>query len=177
VAAALEYCRAQTTTKRVVTFVCDSGNKYLSKMFNDYWMLDQGYIQRPKTGDIRDLITRRYNEGAVITVSPNDTLLTAFQRMRVADVSQVPVVEGGKAVGILDESDLLVAVHANPDCFREPVRSAMTSRLDTLPPGSPLDAVLGVLDKGLVAVIANGDTFYGLITRTDVLNYLRRRLR
>ena len=129
VAAALEYCRAQTTTKRVVTFVCDSGNKYLSKMFNDYWMLDQGYIQRPKTGDIRDLITRRYNEGAVITVSPNDTLLTAFQRMRVADVSQVPVVEGGKAVGILDESDLLVAVHANPDCFREPVRSAMTSRL------------------------------------------------
>ena len=87
--------------------MCDSGNKYLSKMFNDYWMLDQGYIQRPQTGDIRDLITRRYDEGAVITVSPNDTLLTAFQRMRVADVSQVPVVENGKAVGILDESDLL----------------------------------------------------------------------
>ncbi len=177
VAAALEYCRAQTIAKRVVTFVCDSGNKYLSKMFNDYWMIDQGYIERPTTGDIRDLITRRYDEGSVILVSPDNTLLTAFQRMRVADVSQVPVVEGGKAVGILDESDLLIAVHANPDCFRQPVRSAMTSRLQTLPPESSLDAILGVLDKGLVAVIASGDTFYGLITRTDVLNYLRRRLR
>ena len=177
VAAALEYCRAQTTAKRVVTFVCDSGNKYFSKMFNDYWMIDQGYIERPTTGDIRDLITRRYDEGSVIMVSPDNTLLTAFQRMRVADVSQVPVVEQGKAVGILDESDLLVAVHANPDCFRQPVRTAMTSRLRTLPPESSLDAILAVLDKGLVAVIASGDTFYGLITRTDVLNYLRRRLR
>jgi cystathionine beta-synthase len=176
-AASLEYCRAQTTPKRVATFVCDSGNKYLSKMFNDYWMLDQGYIQRPSTGDIRDLITRRYDEGSVITVSPNDTLLTAFQRMRVADVSQVPVLEQGKAVGILDESDLLKAVHANPDCFREPVRMAMTSRLQTLPPESSLEDIFSVLDKGLVAVIASGDTFHGLITRTDVLNYLRRRLR
>jgi cystathionine beta-synthase len=177
VAAALEYCRAQKEPKRVVTLVCDSGNKYLSKMFNDYWMLDQGYIQRPQTGDIRDLISRRYDEGAVITVSPSDTLLTAFQRMRMADVSQVPVIEQGKVVGILDESDLLVAVHANPDCFREPVSTGMTSRLETLPPESSLDAVLAVLDNGRVAVIASGDTFHGLITRTDILNYLRRRLR
>jgi cystathionine beta-synthase len=177
VAAALEYCRSQTTAKRVVTFVCDSGNKYLSKMFNDYWMLDQGYISRPRVGDLRDLITRRYEEGSVITVSPNDTLLTAFQRMRVADVSQVPVVEDGQAVGILDESDVLVAVHESPDRFRDPVRTAMTSRLKTLPPDASLDEALRVLDLGLVALIADEETFYGLITRTDVLNYLRRRLR
>ena len=177
IAAALRYCREQTSPKRVVTFVCDSGNKYLSKMFNDYWMLDQGYLQRPQTGDVRDLITRRYDEGAVITVTPNDTLLTAFQRMRVADISQVPVIENGHAVGLLDESDLLVAVHGNPDCFREPVSSAMTSKLQTLPAQSSLPEVFSVLDKGLVAVIAGDDRFYGLITRTDVLNYLRRRLR
>ena len=45
-AAALRYCREQTEPKRVVTFVCDSGNKYLSKMFNDFWMIDQGFIDR-----------------------------------------------------------------------------------------------------------------------------------
>ena len=146
-------------------------------MFNDYWMLDQGYIERPRTGDLLDLITRRYEEGAVITVTPGDTLLTAFQRMRVADVSQVPVVENGKAIGILDESDLLMAVHENPDRFRDPVRTAMTSRLQILPPNTSLDSVLKVLDSGLVALIASDDTFHGLITRTDVLNYLRRRLR
>jgi cystathionine beta-synthase len=176
VAAALEYCRAQSSAKRVITFICDSGNKYLSKMFNDYWMLDQGYIRRTETGDLRDLITRRYEEGAVITVSPADTLLTAFQRMRMADVSQVPVIENGKAVGILDESDLLVAVHAKPDKFGESVLTAMTSRLHTLPTDASLETVLKVLDSGLVPLIASDDVFYGLITRTDVLNYLRRRL-
>jgi cystathionine beta-synthase len=140
-------------------------------------MLDQGYINRPRVGDLRDLITRRYEEGSVITVSPNDTLLTAFQRMRVADVSQVPVIDEGIAVGILDESDVLVAVHGNPDRFRDLVRTAMTSRLKMLPPDASLDEALHVLDLGLVALIAHEETFYGLITRTDVLNYLRRKLR
>jgi cystathionine beta-synthase len=54
IAAALRYCREQTRPKRVVTLVCDSGNKYLSKVYNDYWMLDQGFIKRETHGDLRD---------------------------------------------------------------------------------------------------------------------------
>jgi cystathionine beta-synthase len=177
VAAALRYCRKQTAPKRVVTLVCDSGNKYLSKLFNDYWMIDQGYLQRPATGTLRDLLTRRYEEGAVITVAPDDTLLTAFQRMRIADVSQVPVVEEGRAVGILDESDLLVAVHDNESRFRQPVRTAMTSRLKTVAPATSLEEVRQILDQGLVALVVENDHFLGLITRSDLLSHLRRRLK
>jgi len=177
VAAALQYCRRQTGSKRVVTFVCDSGNKYLSKLFNDYWMIDQGYIERPATGTLRDLLTRRYEEGAVITVTPDDTLLTAFQRMRIADVSQVPVVDEGRAVGILDESDLLLAVHDDESHFRRPVRTAMTSRLETVPPTASLEDVQRILDQGLVALVVENDHFLGLITRSDMLSHLRRRLK
>jgi cystathionine beta-synthase len=177
VAAALEYCREQTQPKRVVTFICDSGNKYLSKMFNDFWMLDQGYIQLPKTGDLRDLIMRRYREGAVITVGPEDSLFTAYQRMRMADISQVPVIDGGKPVGIVDESDVLLAVQENEEHFRTPVRTAMTTRLRTLPPSASLADVNRVLDEGLVAMVMDGEEFIGLITRTDLLNFMRRRLR
>jgi cystathionine beta-synthase len=177
VAAALEYCREQKEPKRVVTFICDSGNKYLSKMFNDFWMLDQGYIQRPRTGDLRDLILRRYSEGAVITVGPDDTLLTAYQRMRLADISQVPVIEAGRPIGILDESDVLMVVHEDEQRFRDPVRSAMTARLQTLDPGASMEQVIEVLDRGLVAMVMEGEQFVGLITRIDLLNYLRRRLR
>ena len=58
--AALKYCREQTTPKRVVTFACDSGNKYLSKMYNDGWMFDQGLKKRKAYGDLRDIISRRF---------------------------------------------------------------------------------------------------------------------
>lgn len=177
VAAALEYCREQKRPKRVVTFICDSGNKYLSKMYNDYWMLDQGYIQLPKTGDLRDVIMRRYQRGAVITVGPDDSLLTAYQRMRMADISQVPVVENGKPVGIVDESDVLFAVQDNEEHFRQPVRTAMTTRLRTLAPAASLAEVNAILDEGLVAMVMDGDQFIGLITRTDLLNFMRRRLK
>jgi cystathionine beta-synthase len=177
-AAALRYCQEQTEPKRVVTFVCDTGAKYLSKMYNDYWMLDQGYLERPATGTLRELIARRYEEGAVITVAPDDTLLTAFQRMRMADVSQVPVVQGGRCVGVLDESDLLVAVHNDPQHFFSPVTTAMTSRLETISADKNIEAVYGILDRGLVALVTEkDDCFVGLITRTDLLSHLRRKLK
>ncbi len=64
VAAALRWCREQKAPKRVVTFACDTGNKYLSKLFNDFWMEDQGFIQRERHGDLRDLVGRPHGERA-----------------------------------------------------------------------------------------------------------------
>jgi cystathionine beta-synthase len=105
-ACALRYCRAQTTPKRVVSFVCDSGNKYLSKMYNDYWMREQGFLREAPRGDLRDVMTRSAEQHAVIAVAPLDRLLVAYSRMKLYDVSQLPVLDGDQIVGILDESDL-----------------------------------------------------------------------
>ncbi|MEY2497178.1 MAG: cystathionine beta-synthase [Verrucomicrobiota bacterium] len=176
-AAALRYCRQQTKRKRVVTFVADSGNKYLSKMFNDFWMADQGFVRRPTQGDLNDLISHRYEAGEVITVGPTDTLLTAVKRMRAADVSQVPVVDAnGRALGILDESDVLVKVHHDPDHFHHEVKTAMTDRLETLSPSAKIKDLLEVFDRGRVAIVMDGNKFLGLITRSDLLSYLRRQM-
>ena len=175
-AAALRHCRAQTTPKRVVTFVCDTGTRYLSKVYNDSWMFDQGLLHRSTVGDLRDLISRRVVDEAVISVTPDDTLLTAFQRMRAADISQVPVLQDGKLAGLLDESDLLMHVSADSERFRQPVRQAMNRQLRTLRPDAGLQALITTLQEGWVAVVADADGFYGLITRFDLLNYLRKTL-
>ncbi len=172
-AAALRYCRQQTKRKRVVTIVADTGNKYLSKMYNDFWMAEQGFVQRQPQGDLSDLISRRAEAGEVISVSPNDTLLTAYKRMRGADVSQLPVLDDGHAVGILDESDLLVKVHGDAAQFNDSVQNAMTDKLETLSPSSKIQDLLGVFDRGRVAMLMDGPKFLGLITRTDLLAYLR----
>jgi len=176
VAAALRYCRAQTSAKRVVSFVCDTGTRYLSKLYNDQWMLDQGLLTRQPLGDLRDLISRRLDEGTVVAVGPADTLLTAFQRMRGAEVSQLPVLDGAKLIGVIDESDLLFKVHDDPALFHSAVESAMSKRLDTITPSASLAQLRSILDRGLVALVADGERFYGLITRFDLLNHLRRRL-
>ncbi|HET9419312.1 MAG TPA: pyridoxal-phosphate dependent enzyme [Chthoniobacterales bacterium] len=174
VAGALRYCREQTQPKRVVSFVPDTGNKYLSKMYNDFWMAEQGFIHRPPHGDLSDLILHRYEAGEVITVGPDDTLLTAFKRMRDTDVSQLPVVDqAGRAAGIIDESDILVKVHRDATHFNDSVKNAMTDRLETLPPNAKIKDLLGVFDRGRVAIVMEGDKFLGLITRTDLLSYLR----
>jgi len=175
-AAALRYCRAQTTPKRVVTFVADTGTRYLSKVYNDHWMFDQGLLQRPALGDLRDLISRRFEDRAVISVSPDDALLTAFQRMRAADISQMPVLQDGRLVGLLDESDLLLRVTGDNSRFRDPVSSAMSAQVETLAPSAGLDRLVATLNKGLVAVVADNERFYGLITRFDLLNHMRRNL-
>ena len=174
-AAALKYCREQVRPKKVLVFVCDTGNKYLSKMYNDYWMLDNGFIERTQYGDLRDLILRPYNQRDTVVVSPTDLLTTAYQRMKLYDVSQLPVMEGEKLVGIVDESDVLLHVYGDEARFRDPVSTAMVSKLDRLDVKSPIEALLPVFDRGQVAIVTDGEVFLGLITRIDLLNYLRRR--
>ena len=173
-AAALRYCREQTEPRRVVTLVCDTGSRYLSKLYNDSWVVEQGLMDRELHGDLRDLIVR--TAGDAVTVGPEDTLLTAYNRMRQADVSQLPVLDDGRLIGLIDESDLLEAVEdrRTEARFGQPVATAMTARLRTLQAGQPLDALLPIFERDEVAIVMEGREFLGLITRIDLINYLRR---
>ena len=98
--------------------------------------------------------------------------------MRRGDVSQLPVLDGGRLVGIIDESDILAKVDGPYDSrwqrFDAPVRAAMSSNLHTLQAGQTLEALLPVFDRNEVAIVFDGDEFVGLITRIDLINHLRR---
>jgi cystathionine beta-synthase len=173
-AAALRYCREQTKPKTVVTIACDTGSKYLSKVYNDYWLADQGLTGKDAHGDLRDLITRPAREGAVVAVAPEDPLTVTYARMRLYDVSQLAVMEDDKLVGIVDEGDLLMAVKQNDAAFDSPVRDVMTANVRTIDHRAGLDELSSILDAGLVAVVSDADGFHGIITRIDVLNFLRK---
>jgi cystathionine beta-synthase len=174
--AALRYCQAQTTPKRVVTFACDSGNKYLSKMFNDDWMRQQGLLTRPVHGDLTDFIALPHDEGATVTAAPQDTLATVLTRMRLYDISQLPVLEDGRVVGIVDEWDLISYVQGDSQRFTLPVKEAMTRNVEILDKNTPESRLKTIFDSGRVAVVADEQHFLGLITRSDVLTTWRNRL-
>ncbi|MEO0347263.1 MAG: cystathionine beta-synthase [Pseudomonadota bacterium] len=175
-AAALRYCREQDAPQNVVAFACDTGNKYLSKLYNDFWMEDQGFIAREPFGDLRDLIGRLHGERATITVGPGDVLTTAHNRLRNAGVSQLPVMDDGELVGVITEDDLIRYAFGKPEMLCDDVREAMQTAFIRLEPSATINNLVALLQVQPFAAIADGKQFYGLITRSDVLNYLRKQL-
>ena len=176
VAAAAKWCRKQTEPKNVVTFICDTGNKYLSKAFNKSWLHDNNLLELEKFGDLRDLINRRADKGEMITVSPGETLLVAYNRMRASDISQIPVMDEGKLLGVMDEEDLLFTVSQDPDKFSDNVSLHMIDKLDTLQFDATKDELLTILSEGKVAIIFDKEIFIGFVTKVDLINFYRNKL-
>ena len=176
-AAALRYCREQNEPKRVVTFVCDSGAKYTDKLYNDFWMIDQGFIDRETYGDLRDLIARRHTERQDYTILPATPMLQAFKTMRLYDVSQMVVLDEEDHIrGIIDESDVLLAVTHDKGNFNRPVSDFMVSRLETLPPTASITDLLPIFRADHVAIVADEQRYHGLITKIDLINFLRKQV-
>ncbi len=176
VSAALMYCHEQTEAKRIVSFACDTGNKYLSKLYNDFWLEDQGFIKREQCGDLRDLIGRPHGERATITVGPSDVLTTAHNRLRNAGISQLPVMENGKLAGVLTEDAIMQFVFGKPELMNAPVKDAMQMAYIQLDKDADLNNLVAMLHVQPYAAVVDGDNFLGLITRSDVLNHLRRQM-
>lgn len=173
--AAIRYCCEQTRPKHVVTFACDSGNKYLSKIYNDYWLLDHGLSERQQFGDLRDFVARRFEDRSIVYALPGDTLKTVYARFKLYDISQLPVLENNRVKGIVDESDLLMALYALHYDLETPVREIMTEQLTTLPYTAHQEDLIRILSRGLVAIVEDPEgNFEGLITKIDFINYLHK---
>ncbi|HEY4127022.1 MAG TPA: pyridoxal-phosphate dependent enzyme [Gammaproteobacteria bacterium] len=173
IGAALRYCRAQKTAKRVVTIGADTGNKYLSKLYNDFWMIEQGFIERPKRGDLGDYVGRPYWERATVYVGPGDTLLTAHTRMRNNGISQLPVIDGKQFLGAVSEMDIIDAVRRDKRSFTQEVRAALNADFPRISVQEKPDALFALMQKETAAAVMDGDIFLGLVTRSDLLNRLR----
>ena len=161
-----------------MTLVPDSGNKYLSKMYNDFWMFDQGLLERPRArqsarSDRASLPGGRRGDAVAAT----DTLMLAYRRMKLFDVSQIPVMQGEQVIGIVDESDLVMHLHTDPSRFQGSGRHRHGDR--------PRDHRARCADRAICCRSFSATTWRsspstatssGVITRIDLLNYLRKQL-
>ena len=176
VAGAVKWCQKQTSPKRVVTFICDTGNKYLSKAFNKSWLLDNQLIDTTSAGDLTDLVNCRADNGDMISVTRTDTLMTAYKRMRSSDISQIPVIDDGELVGVLDEEDLLFNVSKSKEAFHRMVEEFMVTDLDILPADASEEALMEILTQGKVAIIYKDNRFIGFVTKVDLINHYRTKI-
>jgi len=178
-AAALRYCREQKSPKRVVTFVCDQGGKYLSKLFNDTWMLEQNFIKRRQTGTVEDLVIRRHDTGDAVIIRSTDTLLTVYRRMRSSDVSQIPVLdENDHVVGVIQEETIFrhnvkaTTNEAKGKFFTQQAKTIMDKSFVMIDKLAPLHKATELLQQQPLLIVSDGGRFVGLITRVDLLNHM-----
>ena len=125
----------------VVTILCDTGERYLSKVFNDEWLQENQLLEAPKA-TVADLLARRGgNQPTLVQLAPSAQVRQAVNLMHTWDVSQLPVIEDGRCIGALNEGTLMTQALAQPTLLDRPVREVMEPPLPRgralIPSGSP----------------------------------------
>ena len=172
---------------RILTMIPDSGRNYLSKFYDDNWMLDHGFLERRAPAPTVDqvLLSKRLEEAALpelVTISSHQKVGEAIDMMQRYSISQLPVVRDGDVasladvIGSLQDRDLLERVFKNPDALHEDVVAAMQPPLATIEAAQSLDEVFATLTGGTNAVVvARAGRPVGVLTRSDLLEYLAHR--
>jgi cystathionine beta-synthase len=163
----------------VVVLLPDSGRGYLSKIFNDDWMADYGFLQTSSETTVGDVLRRK--SGALpelVHAHPTDTVRDAINILREYHVSQMPVVQAeppvmmAEVVGSVIERDLLDLLFAGRARLADPLERHMSPPLPVVGAGEPIDAAVGALEKADAAVVLADGKPAGVLTRQDVLGYL-----
>jgi len=169
---ALEMARKLGPGKNVVVIVCDNGDRYLSKCFNDEWMRDMGYLgTEPRLGRVADMLKTR--GGAVQFATADESIGEVVKRMRDLGISQMPVsADDGGQLRMIHEQDLLQSL-VNGECkLDDPVVNAAKILKGRVSSTDTLNQVKAVLNEDNVAVVVDNEQVVGLITKIDLIEYL-----
>jgi cystathionine beta-synthase len=182
--AALKVAERLGPDARILTMIPDSGRNYLSKFFDDNWMLDHGFLDRaaPTPTVEAVLAAKRVEEPELppfVVIGSHQKVGEAIDAMQRYSISQLPVVRNGEAgsltdvIGSLQDRDLLERVFRNPDSLHEDVAAAMQPPLATVDASQSLDEVFQTLTgRGNAVVVVRSGTPIGVLTRSDLLEFL-----
>jgi cystathionine beta-synthase len=174
VALAIEVARQlDDPSAMVVTILCDTGERYLSKLFNDEWMQENQMLDAPKV-TVEQLLERRpHNAPALVSVAPAAAVRQALNLMSTWGVSQIPVVEDGKAVGGLIEGTLMTRALAQPTLLDRPVREVMEPAFPVVEAQCLTERLGPLLTRESPAALVQKDgKLIGIVSRYDVLQQL-----
>jgi cystathionine beta-synthase len=155
---------------RILVFLADGGHKYLSKIFNDDWMRENGFLEdSPGIGTVRDMLA---GKPAPVIAHPRDKLRDVIDRMKELSISQLPVVDGGKMCGIVAEVDLLRALVSGGKSLESPIAEVVEDDYATVTPNTKIELLQGVLADAKVAIVEEKDKVVGIVTKIDLIDFL-----
>lgn len=175
VAGALKWAKKQKGPCKILVFLCDAGGKYVSKIFNDDWMRENGFLEdEGGLGVVGDLLATRRKHKIVTTPSTAKVkdVIATFKEM---DVSQLPVVDKGKLKGLITEVDLLRHLVTGPKSANATIADLLEGDYATVTPDTKIELLQGVLADARAAIVTDRDDVVGIITKIDLIDYLSKR--
>ncbi len=162
----------------VVTFLCDTGERYLSKLYSDEWMRENQMLDPDRVTLALVLEGKRGDQPAVVSTSPGATVRQALKLMALHDVSQLPVMDGDHCVGSVTDWSLSARSLADAKVLDVTVSDVMDAPFPTVDANQQADSVVKLLSKASPAVlvkVAAGSAVQGIVTRSDLLHFLMAR--
>ncbi|AKT37199.1 cystathionine beta-synthase [Chondromyces crocatus] len=175
VAGAIKYARQSGRKENILVLLPDSASKYISKIFNDDWMRENGFLEEEKgLGTVRDLLGNR-PASAVVTVVGSAKVRDVIDLMKSNGISQVPVLDGGKLRGMVHEVDLLRHLVDGRRTLDSKIGELVESDYATVTPSTRVELLKGVLSDAKIAIVLDKDTVIGVVSKIDLIDYLARR--
>jgi cystathionine beta-synthase len=167
----------------IVVLLPDTGRQYLSKLYSDTWMLQHGLLERPEVVRVEEVLSAKSGElPPLITVNAHDKVRQAVETLQRHGISQAPVVreesiDVSQFVGSIRDRELLERVFLDPDALQSDVAEAMGSPIPMVEWDAPVEDAFAELERTSALVVAKAGQALGVLTRSDLLEFLARRRR
>jgi len=175
VAGAIKYARQSGRKENILVLLPDGASKYISKIFNDDWMRENGFLEEEKgLGTVRDLLAGK-PASSVVTVAANAKVRDVIDTLKHHGISQVPVIDDGRLRGMVQEVDLLrhlVQGSGTPD---SPIAELVESDYATVTPSTKVELLQGVLSDAKIAIVLDKESVVGVVTKIDLIDFLARK--
>jgi len=181
--AALQVARELDERKTIVVLLPDTGRQYLSKVYSESWMLQHGMLDRPDVIRVEEVLLAKHGElPPLITVGAHDKVRQAVQQLQDADISQAPVVreestDVSQFVGSIRDRELLDRIFRDPDALQADVAEVMAPPIPMVEFDDPIESAFGELEHGPAVLITKAGQVLGVLTRSDLLDFLAHRQR
>ncbi len=177
VAGAIKYAKASGKKENILVMLADGASKYISKIFNDDWMRENGFLDEegPSLGTVRDLLGRKGQLTKVETATSNDTITTVVNKLKSFGISQLPVVDDGKLRGLIHESDLLKALVSGKS-QDSTIVDMVESDYATVTAETKIELVKNVMNDAKILLVMDGPNILGLISKIDLIDFLANRV-
>ena len=173
VAGVVKYARQVGKPHTIVVLLPDGAAKYLSKLFNDEWLRENGFLEDEwGLGTVADLLEDR--DVTVVTAAPTERIRDVIAKMKTHGISQLPVVDAGRLVGAVSEVDLLRYLASGEHSPESDVAPLVESEYATVSPQTRVELVQGLLADARMVLVLEHDTIVGIITKMDLIDYLSR---